>query len=170
MPSTPEGQIVRLSDKIAYVNHDIDDAIRGQILSEDDIPREFRDILGHSTRERLDTLIHDVITNSMNRPDIHMSPRVEKAMQGLRSFMFQNVYRNPVAKAEEEKAERMLTQLFEYYMKHLEAVPEKYLRMIDEGEAKDRVVCDYIAGMTDQYAVTKFNEYFMPLAWQVDGY
>lgn len=170
MPSTPEGQIVRLSDKIAYVNHDIDDAIRGQILSEDDIPKDLRETLGYTTRERLDHLIHDVIINSMNQPVIRMSDEVEKAMRDLRSFMFENVYRNPVAKSEEEKAKRMLTQLFEYYMQNIDQIPEKYLRMLDQGEAKDRVVCDYISGMTDQYAVTKFNEYFMPLAWQVDGY
>lgn len=170
MPSTPEGQIVRLSDKIAYVNHDIDDAIRGQILSEDDIPLQLRKTLGMTTRERLDTLIHDVITHSMDQPTIHMSTEVEEAMHELRRFMFQHVYKNSIAKGEETKAKRMIAQLFEYYMDNLNEIPNKYLRMLDQGEAKDRVVCDYIAGMTDQYAVTKFNEYFMPLAWQVDGY
>ncbi len=170
MPATPEGQIVRLSDKIAYVNHDIDDAIRGQILAEEDIPMELRKTLGMDTRTRLDTLIHDVITNSMNQPEIHMSEEIEQAMHELRRFMFANVYKNPVAKGEEVKAKRMLAQLFEYYMENISEIPGKYIRMIEQGEAKDRVVCDYIAGMTDQYAVTKFNEYFMPLAWQVDGY
>ena len=92
-------------------------------------------------------------------------------MYDLRKFMFSNVYQNPVAKAEEIKAQRMLSQLFEYYMDHIEQLPTKYLRIVEEeGEAKDRVVCDYIAGMTDQYAVTKFNEFFMPVSWQVDGY
>ena len=100
-----------------------------------------------------------------------MSPEIEEAMIDLRKFMFSNVYQNPVAKAEEVKAQRMLSQLFEYYMEHIDQLPMKYTRMIEEGhEAKDRVVCDYIAGMTDQYAVTKFNEFFMPLSWQVDGY
>lgn len=169
-PATPEGQIVRLSDKIAYVNHDIDDAIRGQILTESDIPMEIRKTLGMSTRERLDHLIHDVITHSMDSPVIRMSEETEAAMMELREFMFNNVYRNQVAKEEEVKAKRMMTQLFEYYMSHMEAIPEKYRKMTEAGEAQDRVVCDYIAGMTDQYAVAKFNQYFMPLAWQVDGF
>ena len=102
---------------------------------------------------------------------IAMSAEMEQAMYDLRKFMFSNVYQNPVAKAEEVKAQRMLSQLFEYYMEHIDQLPMKYTRMIEEGhEAKDRVVCDYIAGMTDQYAVTKVNEFFMPLSWQVDGY
>ena len=183
MPSTLEGKIVRLSDKIAYINHDIDDAIRGLILTEDDIPKELRNTLGHSSRERLDNLIHDVIMSSLHNIDvmdkecrndlepIAMSAEMEQAMYDLRKFMFSNVYQNPVAKAEEIKAQRMLSQLFEYYIEHMDQLPMKYVRMIEQGkEAKDRVVCDYIAGMTDQYAVTKFNEFFMPVSWQVDGY
>lgn len=170
MPSTLEGQIVRLSDKIAYVNHDIDDAIRGMILTEEDIPLAIRNELGHTTRQRLDHLIHDVIIHSTDSPVISMSKEVEEAMFELRRFMFANVYRNQIAVEEEIKAKRMITQLFEYYMENINAVPQKFLTMLEEGEAKDRVVCDYIAGMTDQYAVTKFNEYFMPVSWQVDGF
>lgn len=170
MPATLEGQIVRLSDKIAYVNHDIDDAIRGNVLTEENIPMEIRKELGMTTRERLDHLIHDVIIHSMDSPAIAMSKETEEAMLELRRFMFQNVYRNQVAQEEEAKAKRMITQLFEYYMEHMEDIPEKYNKMLDAGEARDRVVCDYIAGMTDQYAVTKFNQYFMPLAWQADGF
>ncbi len=169
-PSTPEGQIVRLSDKIAYVNHDIDDAIRGNILSEDDIPKYIRDILGNSTRQRLDTLIHDVVTQSLMNEKICMSDEVQGAMMDLRNFMFENVYKNEVAKGEEVKAKRMLEMLFEYYMGNVNDIPRKYISMINEGEAKDRVVCDYIAGMTDQYAIDKFNEYYMPLAWKVDNF
>lgn len=171
MPKTPEGKIVRLSDKIAYVNSDIDDSIRAGILLEEDIPMEIRRTLGKTSRARLNRLIHDVITNSMDSPDIVMSPEVFEAMKDLREFLFSHVYRNPVAKGEEVKAKRMIRQLFEYYMEHFEDVPEKYGRLVEENkEAKDRVVADYIAGMTDQYAVTKFNEYFMPKAWKVDGY
>ena len=166
-PATPEGQIVRLSDKIAYINHDIDDAIRAHVLSEDDIPLEYREILGYNTRARLNTLIHDIILNSQNTACIHMSPEIEKAMQDLRSFMFVHVYKNPVAKSEEVKAKELLSRLFSYYMKHLDKLPLQFLKMIEAGEAKDRVVCDYIAGMTDQYAIAKFEEYFVPKAWPV---
>ena len=114
-PSTMEGKIVRLSDKIAYINHDIDDAIRGKKLSESDLPVEFTNILGHSKKERLNTMIYDIVNNSLDEPDIIMSVRIESAMKGLREFMFKNVYSNPVAKGEEIKAKRMLTQLYNYY-------------------------------------------------------
>ena len=169
-PKTPEGKIVRLSDKIAYVNHDIDDAIRGKIISNNSIPKDIRDTIGDNTKDRLDTLIHDVIINSMEKEDICMSEEIYQAMLDLRQFMFKNVYNNDNAKAEEVKAHRMIEGLFEYYMENIDSMPEKYLNMINEGEAKDRVVCDYIAGMTDQYAIMKFNDYFMPTAWQVDNF
>ena len=146
VPATPEGKIVRLSDKIAYINHDIDDAIRGLILTEDDIPKELRNTLGHSSRERLDNLIHDVIMSSLHNIDvmdkecrndlepIAMSAEMEQAMYDLRKFMFSNVYQNPVAKAEEIKAQRMLSQLFEYYIEHMDQLPMKYVRMIEQGK------------------------------------
>ena len=117
MPSTLEGKIVRFSDKIAYINHDIDDAIRGKVLSEEDIPKEYREILGNTTRKRLDTLIHNIVTNSMEKDDICMSEEVEHAMKELRKFMFQNVYQNTMAKMEEERAKDLLSRLFFYYIK-----------------------------------------------------
>ncbi len=166
MPNTLEGRIVRFSDKIAYINHDIDDAIRGKILTEEDIPFELRAILGNSTTERLDTLIHNIITHSMDKNDIIMSADVLEAMQDLRKFMFNNVYKNKMAKGEEKKAKELLERLFHYYMKHPMEMPSQYTTMITQGEKQDRAVCDYIAGMTDQYAVAKFNEYFVPRAWQ----
>ena len=167
-PATPEGKIVRFSDKIAYINHDIDDAIRAQVLSEADIPMEYRQVLGMNTRERLDTMVHDMIISSQGTGDIHMSPHVEQAMKDLRAFMFIHVYRNPVAKGEEGKAKELLERLFCYYMEHSQLLTGQYRRMIEEGEALDRVVCDYIAGMTDQYAIAKFEEYFLPKAWQIN--
>ena len=170
MPHTLEGKIVRFSDKIAYINHDIDDAIRALVLTEDDIPLELRKTLGFSTKQRLNTLIHNIIMNSREKDDIMMSPEIEEAMIDLRKFMFENVYKNPVAKGEEVKAKAMIEQLFYFYKEHLDQLPAKYLRMMDEGESAERVVADYIAGMTDQYAITKFSEYFLPQAWQVDGY
>jgi dGTPase len=104
----------------------------------------------------------------MDKNDICMSPEVADAMTGLRQYMFDNLYRGSVAKAEEAKAKELLRRLFQYYMEHVELMPEQFTRMMDEGVAQDRVVCDYIAGMTDQYAIAKFNEYFVPLAWQVN--
>ena len=167
-PHTLEGQIVRLSDKIAYINHDIDDAIRGGVLKEEDIPKTYREILGNSTRVRLDTMIHNVIINSMDQPEIRMSPEVEQATMALRAFMFENVYKNPVAKGEEEKAINMVTNLYEYYRRHIQLLPDQFLEMLEEeGGTPERIVCDYIAGMTDTYAIKKFEEYFIPESWKI---
>ena len=165
-PSTLEGQIVRLSDKIAYINHDIDDAIRGGILREEDIPKKYTDVLGTSVKGRLNTLVHNVIINSVDRPVIQMSEEVHEAMQGLRIFMFENVYRNPVAKKEEGKAIHMITNLYEFYIKNPEFLPEQSQNMLKKGEELSQVVCDYIAGMTDTYAVKKFTEFFIPESWK----
>ena len=166
-PMTLEGQIVRMSDKIAYVNHDIDDAIRGGILSEADIPPKYRKILGNSTKERLNKITHDVIINSMDKPQVTMSEEVEEAMQGLRKFMFENVYRNPLAKHEETKAVEMVKNLYNYYMEHLDKLPEEYLRLMEmSGDSKEQIICDYIAGMTDNYAVKTFQEIFIPESWK----
>jgi dGTPase len=167
-PSTLEGKIVRLCDKIAYINHDIDDAIRGQIISEEELPIEYTDILGHSLGKRLDTLVHDIITNSDNKNDIIMSPDIEAAMRKLRSFMFEHVYTNKTAKSQEEQAERLIETLFWHYQEHMDMLPEEYLRRMEERqEPSYRAVCDYIAGMTDRYAVTKFKELMIPSAWSV---
>lgn len=167
-PMTLEGQIVRMSDKIAYVNHDIDDAIRGGILSEADIPPKFRKILGNSTKERLNTITHDVIIHSMDAPEVRMSEEVAEAMKGLRKFMFENVYRNPVAKREENKAVEMVKNLYEYYMEHIEKLPDEYYRRMELFEdTKEQVICDYIAGMTDNYAVKVFQEIFIPESWKI---
>ncbi len=166
-PHTLEGQIVRLSDKIAYINHDIDDAIRGNILKEEDIPSRYRKLLGSSTRIRLDTMIHDVIINSMDQPEIRMSPEIMEATMELRKFMYQNVYMNPSAKREEDKAIHMVSRLYEYYIRHLDLLPEQFLGIMErDGAVKEQVVCDYIAGMTDTYAVKKFEEYFIPESWK----
>lgn len=161
-PSTLEGKIVRLSDKIAYINHDIDDAIRGHIIKEEDIPEIYREVLGHSCRERLNTLIHDIICNSEGKNEIEMSAPVHEAMFELRKYMFSNVYTNPVAKGQEYKAEAMLMELFDYYMHHFELLPAEYKLLWEHGESEERVVCDYIAGMTDRYAIAKFKELKIP--------
>lgn len=166
-PHTLEAKIVRLSDKIAYINHDIDDAVRAKVLTEDDIPLEYREILGFSLRERLNRIIHDIVENSDDKNDILMSDEVSKAMKNLRAFMFENVYTNDRAKGEENKAENLLMALYEYYMKHTDELPKEFLDLIEDGERKERVVCDYIAGMTDQYAVTVFNNIYIPKQWLI---
>ncbi len=168
-PSTLEGAVVRLSDKIAYINHDIDDAIRAKIFVESDLPKECTDVLGSRVRDRLDNLIHDVIRNSQGKPEIILSPDMEKAMKGLRTWMFENVYSHSVAKTEESKAQQLIETLYRYYMEHTDKLPEEFRRMMSErGEKKSRVVCDYIAGMSDDYAIDKFEELFVPRAWK-DG-
>lgn len=167
-PATLEGQIVKLCDKIAYINHDIDDAIRGKIITEDEIPEEFTRVLGSGLGERLDTLTYDIIFHSLNNNQITMSPAIEEAMYKLREYMFQSVYTNKSAKNQEEQAERMLEQLFDYYSKHLELLPEEYyLRIQKQDEPAYRIVCDYIAGMTDRYAVAKYKELMIPSSWSV---
>ena len=165
-PSTLEGQIVRLSDKIAYINHDIDDAIRGGIISEEDIPKELRNTLGKNVRERLNRLIHDVITNSMDQPSIRMSDEISQAMADLRKYMFVNVYQNPQAKGEESKAVQMVEKLYLYYEDRIELLPEHNRKRIELGDSEEQAVCDYIAGMTDTYAVKKFEDIFVPKAWK----
>ena len=167
-PATMEGKIVRFSDKIAYINHDIDDAIRGKIITERDIPREYADVLGDTVKDRLNIMIHDIINNSMDRPSIFMSPDVERAMRGLREWMFEHVYRNPAAKGEEGRAQQLIVTLYEYYLKHVDELPEEYLAMMElRGEKRERVVCDYIAGMSDGYAIDRFEELFVPKGWNV---
>lgn len=166
-PHTLEGQVLRLSDKIAYINHDMDDAIRGGILTEEDIPDRIRNVLGYTSKERLNTMVHDVIINSMDKPQINMSEEVEEAMSALRQFMFENVYLNPKAKGEEDKAVHMIEQLYEYYVHHLQLLPQQFLdALANTNTGKEQIVCDYIAGMTDLYAVKKFEEFFVPEAWK----
>ncbi len=164
-PLTLEGKIVRLSDKIAYINHDIDDAIRGHVITENEIPKELTLVLGSSTKTRLNTMIRDIVTNSYDKDDIVTSQEVFDAMQDIRKFMFSHVYVGSVAKIEEEKAVRMMEQLFCYYMEHPEHMSQEYGAMIEHGTAKEIVVCDYIAGMTDTYAVYMFRKFFEPKSW-----
>lgn len=165
-PATLEGQIVRYCDKIAYINHDIDDAERAGILREEDIPPEFRRVLGDTTRMRLNTLIHDVITNSEDKPVIAMSGEMEQTMGKLRAFMFDRVYHNSTAKREEGKAIRMIQALYDFYNEHPETLPGGYQIMMREcGQPREKVVCDYIAGMTDPFSIRTYTELFIPSSW-----
>ena len=168
VPETMECQIVRRADQIAYVNHDIDDAIRAGILSNEDIPREISKILGKTHSQRINTLVCDMVNTSREEGKILLSPSVDKALADLRGFMFQRVYRNPVAKGEEIKAKDMLKRLYEYYYTHPEMIPEDFQPQLSF-DGMERTVCDYIAGMTDNYAVDKYAELFIPMGWNVRG-
>ncbi|MFT4105937.1 MAG: deoxyguanosinetriphosphate triphosphohydrolase [Lacrimispora sp.] len=166
-PSTLEGSIVRLSDKIAYINHDIDDAIRARMFVEEDLPECYTGVLGHSVRERLNNMIHDIINNSYGKKEILMSPGMEEAMKGLRTWMFEHVYKSDIPKAEEGKAQHLIVMLFRFYMENPDRLPAEY-RLLTEGreESLERAVCDYIAGMSDSYAIDKFEKLFVPKAWK----
>lgn len=168
-PMTLEGKIVRLSDKIAYINSDIDDAIRAGIIQEEEIPQELTDVLGDSTNIRLNTLVHDIVQHSEGKDEISMSPEVERAMFDLRKFLFATVYTNPVAKGEERKVVHMIEQLYEYYIHHSDKMPEEFLMLIREGEPTQRVVCDYIACMSDRFSVNLYKEIMIPKSWSLLG-
>ena len=165
MPHTLEGKIVRLADKIAYIHHDMDDAIRAGILQESDVPKEICSVIGDSCGKRLDLFIHNIVTNSKGRDDICMSEEVAQAMQDMRKFMFVNVYKNPIAKSEESKAEGLIVTLYEYYMDHTEKLPAFLLRLYDGGEPLEKIVCDYIGAMTDRFAIAQYQEIYIPKTW-----
>ena len=163
---TLEGKIIKLADRIAYINHDIDDAVRGGIISGDDIPNECTAILGKTHGERIDTMIQDTVKESAGKPIIQMSQPIHDAMMQLRDYMFASVYNSPIAKGEDEKAKNVIAALFETFMKQPEKLPEDAQNRI-ETFGKEQAVCDYIAGMTDNYAIHQFNELFVPKIWVV---
>lgn len=165
MPSTLEGKVVRFSDKIAYTYHDMDDAIRAGILKESDVPREIGEIIGYTPRERLNNFIHDIVTQSKGTNDVRMSEEVEQAMKNLRSFMFDKVYSNPIAKGEEEKAVALVKTLYEHYMNHTDELPKFFVELGLRGEPRELVVCDYISSMTDRFAISLYNELYVPKFW-----
>ena len=162
-----EGQVVRFSDKLAYIHHDMDDAQRAGIITEDDIPVTLRMLLGYTTRERLNTFVHDIIESSMEKDHIEMSPEIYEAMMDLRGLMFQNVYDHPDARKEEHKAIKMLKKLYTYYLENPDEMSAEYRQLMKRGESKAQVVCDYLAGMTDQYSMTKFRMIYIPKSWEV---
>ncbi len=165
MASTLEGVIVKFADRIAYINHDIDDACRAGILSQTDIPRELRDILGEDHSTRINTMVTSIIRESTGKPYVRMEEEIQMATDRLREFLFANVYRNPVAKSEESKAQDMLMSLFEYYARHPEKMPELYRKNCDT-EPTERCVCDFISGMTDRYAIEVYSALHIPKVWR----
>ena len=168
IPETLEGQIVRRADQMAYVNHDIDDAIRAGILKTEDLPKSVCKLLGYTHSQRIDTLVCDCIEASRDEDKIRLTPQVDNALAELRAFMFENVYRNPAAKGEESKAREMLKRLYDYYYNHPEAIPVDFQPQLSF-DGMERTVCDYIAGMTDKYAVDKYTELFIPFGWNIRG-
>ena len=161
---TMEGSIILFADRIAYINHDIDDACRAGILSEEEIPKELRQILGNSHGERIDTMTRSIINASADSDEIKMEREIGEATEKLRKFLFDSVYTNPVAKGEEGKAEELLGRLYDYFVKHPEHLPSEQKKWLEK-EDRERVVCDYIAGMTDRYAVTLYRQLFLPKMW-----
>ncbi len=159
---TLEGQIIRIADKIAYINHDIDDAIQAGVMAEEDIPLDIRMSLGMSKSERINNMVLNVINNSDEK--ILMDDDFWQLFNELHEFMFVAVYKNPVCKSEEVKAVQMIEKLYEYYFKNPDKMPEEYQIIADE-EGTDRAVCDYIAGMSDNYSVKIFNHLFVPMFW-----
>ena len=161
---TLEGRIVRLADRVAYINHDIDDAIRAGVLSEEDVPAAIREALGDRRTTRIDTLVTAIVENSGD--DIRMDPETERSFQQLHTFMFEALYRNPVAKSEESKVDGLVSRMFDYYIHNPDQLPEEYAAIREE-EGAPRAVCDYIAGMTDNYALEIYHTLFIPRSWSI---
>ncbi len=162
---TLEGRIVRVADKIAYMNHDIDDAVRAGVIKEDDIPQDVSDVLGYTKSQRITSLINSVIAGSEGKNQISLSGEAEGAFYRLNKFLFDNVYLNSRAKSEEGKAEDLVSRLFEYYVNHNDKFTGEY-KKICEREGAQRAACDYIAGMTDRFAMHVYSELFIPKSWQ----
>ena len=161
-PFTLEGQIVRIADRVAYINHDIDDALRAGIIVQDDLPADAISVLGNTHSQRIDVMVRDLINCSWEQNEIKRSSEVKAATKKLRTFLFQNVYIGSEGKSEEGKAKRLLKLLYEFFIEHLDQIPDEYLEF--ENDSKQAVI-DYIAGMTDRYAINLGRKYFIPTPW-----
>lgn len=161
---TLEGKIVRWCDRIAYINHDIEDAVRGGVICKEDLPKEITQVLGNSKSERINTLVSSIVNNSYE--DIKMDSHIEKQYTRLHKFLFETVYNNPIAKAEESKVLGIVEGLFNYFIKNPEKLPKEYLD-IAQNEGTERAVVDYIAGMTDHFAITTYSNIYIPKAWTI---
>jgi len=166
IPYTLEGKIVRISDRIAYINHDIDDAIRAGVIHVDDIPKESRDLFGLNHGQRINSMVMDIIKYSENVNDILQSAEYKDEMNNLRTWMFENVYRNPEVKknSQLDKVETLIYRLYDYYLSYPEQLPTEYQDLLDEW-GRNEVVKDYIAGMTDRYALSTYDKLFEPISW-----
>ena len=163
-PATLEGQCVRRADRIAYLNHDLDDALRGGVLQPFELPADCLKVLGQTHGQRINTMILDIVENSQDKDVLAMSPLVQEAMDGLREFMFERVYRDKWRAAEEHRCDLLMKQLFHYYSEHPGEMPEEYV-LIGYREGMERGVCDFLSGMTDRYAVRTYQQLFVPAAF-----
>ena len=164
-PKTREAVVLRFADRIAYLNHDIEDAITAGILTEDDLPKECTDVLGHSKSERITTLINSLVENSWM--DIQMAPHIQKQFETLSTFMYDNVYTDSIAKVEEKKVDKLVGELYKYFKQHPDKMPEMY-HIIAREEGLDRAVTDYIQGMSDDFASVTFENIFIPRPWKLE--
>ena len=166
IPCTLEGQVVRYADRIAYINHDIDDAIRAGVLSKFELPYDCIEVLGETSSERINTMIKDIVKVSEGKLAVAMSPEIGTAMLKLRQFMFEHVYIGSSAKIEERKTKNIINELYTYIKRSPEVLPKELKELTDDNDI-DRAACDYVAGMTDRYAVKRFSEFFIPASWKV---
>jgi len=179
LPQTLEGRIVRISDKIAYINHDIDDAVRAEIFSNEDLPEKDLEILGYTHRDRINTIVLDIIKNSSDKDDIIISEKIHNSLYSLRTFLFDNLYLRKPVKLEERKTEKIIKELFEFYLNNFDAFITdsnlnsnvnykniKDFNLLDKVK-KITIICDYIASMTDRFALNKFAELFIPEKWEI---
>lgn len=163
-PSTLEGVVVSLADRIAYVNHDIDDAVRAGLLSNDILPKSCIEAIGATHGERINTLVLDILQTSSGKNHVEMSGEINSEFEKLRQFLFDNLYHDSAAKAEEGKAEGVIERLYYHYLKHVSELPPEFTKYIDE-DGPDRIAADYIACMTDRYAVRDYTRLFVPADW-----
>ena len=163
--ATLEGVIVKIADRIAYINHDIDDACRAGILSMEDIPKDLRELLGETHSERINTMVNSIIRYSTGKPVVAMEPEISEATNRLREFLFERVYRNPIAKGEETKAQEMLIRLYHHFIEHPDQLPTMYRNRLCV-DLVDQCVCDFIAGMTDRYAIEVYSGLYIPKVWR----
>ncbi len=164
-PQTPEGKIVRFSDRIAYINHDIDDAIGAGVFSEELIPIEIREVLGFRKSERINTLVKSIVQNT-EKDDVKMDPTTLKAYEALHNFMYDSVYLNPVVKSEETKVDGIVSGIYDYLLKNPDKLDDEY-NVIREREGIERAAVDYIAGMTDHFAITTYSNIYIPKEWKI---
>lgn len=165
-PQTLEGQIVSLADRIAYINHDIDDAVRANIIREEELPKDCIELLGKTHGERINTMIHDIIENSLDKDKISMSQEIGYSSNKLRDFMFERVYLNKTVKGEEDKAKYIIEQIYYYYMNNFDKLPMEHKSLYSDDKLKEDIICDYVAGMTDRFAINLFKEIFIPKTWK----
>lgn len=165
MPQTLEGRVVRISDRIAYINHDIDDAVRAGIIKESDIDKDISAVLGNKKSERINTMVKSVIFNSID--DIKMDAETNEQFEKLHAFLFDRVYKNPKAKSEESKVDGILMGIYEHIKANPNCLPKEY-NVIVERDGFERAILDHIAGMSDHYAVEVYSKYFIPKSWELD--